>query len=371
MEKPTITRQQLTVSLNSDAKPDEKGWNIYHYLKATGAQGLSSTDYRALLLEYLRLPTTRPSLLHSMMLALALKCAETYPDFRLPGFVEMWGVDFLRKDDFERRHDDKGRTFHSLAERLGASLLRYFAQHADDVADDAIMRLALQQGEKLGFLPPQPMAAVKMFESEHDGRKVRMVKLVGADGTELSTDWRIFRTKPWEIVGRIYQVLPRRAEKSGNVRVDAIGVATASAADVFGSVTGFVDSYDEKHKHYHIFDNTSRHFVAEAPQLRPRVGDYVRFAPVVPAVDAFKSAIVLSMETKDAGREAFGPVNATVEYVNTEKGYFAYIIPGQPRAFAKLKAATRPLKPGDTVSLIIYERRGPDGVKRPFVAEAF
>lgn len=353
------------------ATPDDKAWEIYRYLKQNVGAALPSQQARTLLMQYMQLGARRPSLVHSLVLGVAVKMADAYPDFKLPAFVGIWDIANLRPDDYAPSQDKQGRSFRPLAQRVAAALLRYAVIHPDEPLPAPMAEWAQARGAEDGFLPARPMVAVKMFEGEHQGRKTRMVKLVGGDGSELSADWRIFHAKPWEIAGRIYTVLPRRSEKSGRERVDTAGACALGADTVFGRVIGYVDSYDAKHRQYHIFDNTSRHFVAEAPALRPQVGGFVWFAPVVPAEDPFKSAIVLSLESQEAGREAFGPVTVKVEYVNTEKGYLSYTTDTGERAFVPLKAVTRPIKPGDEIRLITYMRRGRDGNKRPYTAEAF
>lgn len=365
------TNEELESILSSNTSYEDKGWAIYRFLKANIGEKLPSQESRRLLSAYLGLQLARPSLLHSLMLGIAIRMADTYPDFRLSRFIDIWNIQTLRFDDYKRQTDKQNRTFHSLAERLTACvLLRMIANPTEEFGED-VMALVGNQAPQLGYLPILPMVAVKMFESELKGRKMRMVKLIGPQGEELSADWHLFHAKPWEIVGKMYRVLPRRSEKSGNVRVVAIGAPTTDIADEFGKVIGYVESFDEKHKHYHIYDNTSRHFVAESPTIRIKVGDYVWIAPIVPAEDPFKSAVVLGVETKERGREAFGPVYAKVKYINTEKGYFGYTTSDGQTGFGLLKTAAGPLVVEQEIKMTIFLRRGRDGEKRPRPADVY
>lgn len=364
-------RDALDRILTSDCANDQKAWALYRFIKANVGEKLSSQDCRSLLSQYFALNQPCPSLLHSLMLNVATKMADAYPDFMLSKFLEIWNLANLRTDDYQRQTDKEGHSFHSITERLASCILRRMIANPEEIYSEAAMALAREQSQSLGYLPIMPMIAVKMFETEQKGRKIRMVKLVGPKGEELATDWHAFHAKPWEIVGRMYRVLPRRSEKSGNVRVEAIGQAVSDIADEFGRVIGFVDSYDEKHKHYHIFDPVSRHFVAESPTVRMRIGDYVWFAPAIPAVDPFKTAVVLSVEAKDTGRESFGALAAKVTHINTEKGYFSYATADGQSGFGNLKAANGPLSVGQQLRMTTYLRRGSNGEKRLHIGEAY
>lgn len=112
---PVVTRQQLDEALATGQQhPEETQWTIYRYLKAHYAT-LGSVETRTLLAAYIRLHQRRPSLIGSCMLGLALKIAETYPDFRLPQFLQAWGYDACLRDE-EPTPDGKGRTPIPLAQ---------------------------------------------------------------------------------------------------------------------------------------------------------------------------------------------------------------------------------------------------------------
>ena len=368
--KQSLTHNELEALLNDPAAtPLDKGWHIYRHLSTYMAHPLTSTEARTLLLTYMQLPLEHPSLLHSLMLGMALKMADVYPDFKLPAFLHLWDISNLRPEDMQRQQGADGKVHSSLMERLTRTTLRYQTKHPSEPIDPDVLSRMAPETERMGFLPIKPMVAIKMFESVKEGRKMRFVKLVGQEGEELSADWHLFHAKPWEIVGQMYSVLARRSAESGTLRADTIGPATQRVEEVFPQRIGFVEAYDESHRHYHVFDSESRHFVAEAPKVRPVVGGYVWFCPIVPAVDKFKSAIVLRRETAGAGRQAFGLTAAKVTHINTEKQYFAYQTADGSKGFANSGLLPALAAVGMEVDLIIYLRRGKDGEKRPHVAE--
>ncbi|NPD81459.1 hypothetical protein HPS57_05675 [Prevotella sp. PINT] len=150
--------------------------------------------------------------------------------------------------------------------------------------------------------------------------------------------------------------------------------------DTSQKTIGYVDRYDAKHKHYHIFDPLSRHFVAIDPPTPPTVGSYVRFAPVIPEKGNFKTAVALSPENHHNGRRAFGIMKARVKYINLEKEYFAYelLSPISPtpegeitkEGYANLSlAGSAQLTENQEIHIILFLKRGKDGKKRNYIAE--
>lgn len=78
---------------------EDVGWALYRYMKfALGA--LDSVTARRLLAEYLKIATGRPSLLHSLMLKLAVKVARTSADFNFYRFYRMWNPALFRDEDY-------------------------------------------------------------------------------------------------------------------------------------------------------------------------------------------------------------------------------------------------------------------------------
>ena len=146
-------------------------------------------------------------------------------------------------------------------------------------------------------------------------------------------------------------------------------------------VIGYVHSYDAGNDYYHIYDNLSRHFVAVSPQLKPQIGDFVWFAPIIPRESKFKAAIVIKSEEPRAGQETFGLVEAEVTVVNRKESYLGYRLLTFPQdttegeyakeGYASLrlvtdrdgKPASNALRKGQRVKMLLYLTRGKDALK--------
>lgn len=400
-----ITRQQLEKALaEAQQYPEETQWTIYRYLKANYAK-LGSIETRTLLAAYIKLHQRRPSLINSCMLGLALKIAEAYPDFRLPQFLQVWGYeDCLREEDRQPSTAKDGRRYLSLGERVERARASYLLHHPQEPRDNSA---AIAH-----------MFAVKVFEKERQGRKRRFVKLVASDGLSMIADSHQFPCKPWEIVGRMFDVLTR-VSKQGNERAVETVASAKTVSEVFAVETGYVDGIDMQHGHIHVFDIQSRHFVADRTALQLKgveKGCFVRFCPIIAQDDPFKCAAIVEVLPKEIGREAFGIYDANVSFVNRAERYWKYAltshipsvstlsissstvdsVPNQltgqgefqsvttttkadvtiaTEGFAKLdllpESRRETLASGQHIRLILFLKRGKDGVKRNYVAEAF
>lgn len=78
---------------------EDIGWVMYRYLKASLIR-IDSVEVRRILARYLKLQNPRPSLLHSLILQLALVYAKDHGDFVFYRFFQMWGPLNLRKEDY-------------------------------------------------------------------------------------------------------------------------------------------------------------------------------------------------------------------------------------------------------------------------------
>ncbi len=349
--------------------PNDTAWAIYHYLMKNYARE-SSEIVRRLLAAYLKLQLERPSLIHSCMLAVAVKASETFCDFNFPAFLEYWGFPkLLRKEDSERQKAKDGRTFLPLAERAERRRDSWLLHHGASKLPDNI----------------RSMFAVKVFEKEKGPRRLRFAKLVGGDGLEVIAESHMFPYKPWEIQGRMFDVLTRTSA-SGEERAVEIAAAKRNVEQVFPPVAGYVDGIDEGHGHCHIYDASSRHFVAERPTMKLSAGTFVMFSPIVPAVDKFKTACVTEVLTKEEGLRRFGWYEAEVTYANTAEGYFRYKILSpiaktpegtvEEEAFAPVSCISNSrlatsLHSGMKIGIVMFLKRGIDKTKRNHVAEAF
>ena len=370
----SVTWDELLESIATGAAhPDDTNWKIFRYLQ-NNYKTMGAVTARTLLAAYMKLHVKRMSLIDSCMLGMAVKVSETYDDFKLPKFLEAWGYDqFLRPQDLQRQTGKDGRQYLSLKERVERALQSYRLHHPEE-----------SDGECEGVVS---MYAAKVFEKEKDGRKRRYVKLVATNGSELIADSHQFPCRPWEINGRMFDVLTR-VSKQGNERVSDIVASMKRVDEVFSVEVGFVEFIDESHGHIHVYDSQSRHFVAEksaCSALKISVGNYVRFCPIIANGDHFKSAAILNVMDKYEGRKAFGIYEAKVEYANVKDRYIRYSIESAIRytpegniikaGFASTANLPEDVRngmvQGSHVHLVLFLKRGKDGMKRNFVAEVF
>ena len=370
----SVTWDELLESIATGAAhPDDTNWKIFRYLQYN-YKTMGAVTARTLLAAYMKLHVKRMSLVDSCMLGMAVKVSETYGDFKLPKFLEAWGYDqFLRPQDLQRQTGNDGRQYLSLKERVGRALQSYRLHHPEE-----------SDGECEGVVS---MYAAKVFEKEKDGRKRRYVKLVATNGSELIADSHQFPCRPWEISGRMFDVLTR-VSKQGNERVSDIVASRKRVDEVFSVEVGFVEFIDESHGHIHVYDSQSRHFVADksaCSALKISVGNYVRFCPIIANGDHFKSAAIVSVMDKYEGRKAFGIYEAKVEYANVKDRYIRYSIESAIRytpegniikaGFASTANLPEDVRngmvQGSHVHLILFLKRGKDGMKRNYVAEVF
>lgn len=370
----SVTWDELLESIATGAAhPDDTNWKIFRYLQHN-YKTMESVTARTLLAAYMKLHVKRMSLIDSCMLGMAVNISETYGDFKLPKFLEAWGYDqFLRPQDLQRQTGNDGRQYLSLKERVERALQSYRLHHPEE-----------SDGECEGVVS---MYAAKVFEKEKDGRKRRYVKLVATNGSELIADSHQFPCRPWEISGRMFDVLTR-VSKQGNERVSDIVASRKRVDEVFSVEVGFVEFIDESHGHIHVYDSQSRHFVAEksaCSALKISVGNYVRFCPIIANGDHFKSAAILNVMDKYEGRKAFGIYEAKVEYANVKDRYIRYSIESAIRytpegniikaGFASTANLPEDVRngmvQGSHVHLVLFLKRGKDGMKHNYVAEVF
>lgn len=370
----SVTWDELLESIATGAAhPDDTNWKIFRYLQ-NNYKTMGAVTARTLLAAYMKLHVKRMSLIDSCMLGMAVNISETYSDFKLPKFLEAWGYDqFLRPQDLQRQTGKDGRQYLSLKERVERALQSYRLHHPEE-----------SDGECEGVVS---MYAAKVFEKEKDGRKRRYVKLVATNCSELIADSHQFPCRPWEISGRMFDVLTR-VSKQGNERVSDIVASRKHVDEVFSVEVGFVEFIDESHGHIHVYDSQSRHFVADksaCSALKISVGNYVRFCPIIANGDHFKSAAILNVMDKYEGRKAFGIYEAKVEYANVKDRYIRYSIESAIRytpegniikaGFASTANLPEDVRngmvQGSHVHLVLFLKRGKDGMKHNYVAEVF
>ncbi|MEE0670995.1 hypothetical protein [Prevotella sp.] len=371
-----LSWDELLESINNGAShPYETQWAIYRYLKEN-YKNEGSVMSRTLLAAYMKLHVNEPSLINSLMLGIAAKVSEVYPDFRFPQFLKAWGYKGnLRNQDKERQTSKDGRTYLALVERVERALQSYLLHHPEEEREDCNLIVS--------------MYAVKVFEKISDGKKRRYVKLVAANGSEFIADSHQFPCKPWEICGRLFDVLTR-VSRQGKERASEIVVSKKRVDEVFSTQVGYVDGIDESHNHVHIYNAQSQHFVAEKSTLstQPSIqnisnGSFVLFCPIIANGDHFKSAAIIRILNKDEGRKAFGMYEAVITFVNRQEQFIRYAITQDIRStnegtiskegFASTAAISdedkQKIAVGKHVWLLLFLKRGKEGTKRNHVAE--
>lgn len=371
-----LSWDELLESINNGAShPDETQWAIYRYLKEN-YKNEGSVMSRTLLAAYMKLHVNEPSLINSLMLGIAAKVSEVYPDFRFPQFLKAWGYKGnLRNQDKERQTSKDGRTYLALVERVERALQSYLLHHPEEEREDCNLIVS--------------MYAVKVFEKISDGKKRRYVKLVAANGSEFIADSHQFPCKPWEICGRLFDVLTR-VSRQGKERASEIVVSKKRVDEVFSTQVGYVDGIDESHNHVHIYNAQSQHFVAEKSTLstQPSIhnisnSSFVLFCPIIANGEHFKSAAIIRILNKDEGRKAFGMYEAEITFVNRQEQFIRYAITQDIRptnegtiskeGFASTAAISNEDKQkiavGKHVWLLLFLKRGKEGTKRNHVAE--
>lgn len=371
-----LSWDELLESINNGAShPDETQWAIYRYLKEN-YKNEGSVMSRTLLAAYMKLHVNEPSLINSLMLGIAAKISEVYPDFRFPQFLKAWGYKGnLRNQDKERQTGKDGRTYLALVERVDRALQSYLLHHPEEEREDCNLIVS--------------MYAVKVFEKISDGKKRRYVKLVAANGSEFIADSHQLPCKPWEICGHMFDVLTR-VSRQGKERASEIVVSKKRVDEVFSTQVGYVDGIDESHNHVHIYNAQSQHFVAEKSTLstQPSIqnisnGSFVHFCPIIANGDHFKSAAIIRILNKDEGRKAFGMYEAEITFVNHQEQFIRYAITQDIRptnegtiskeGFASTAAISdedkQKIAVGKHVWLLLFLKRGKEGTKRNHVAE--
>lgn len=90
------------------------GWTIYRYLK-DHYTSLSSVEVRTILRDYLNLKNERPSALHSQILNFALNYSKKDTNFKFMTFLQLWGPDKLKSEDWLEETGKNGEKYKPLA----------------------------------------------------------------------------------------------------------------------------------------------------------------------------------------------------------------------------------------------------------------
>lgn len=425
-EKVDDLRQQLTNlrQLFADAAPTNPGvienyaWTILKVLLHNG-DIVSPKDSRQLLADCIRLPYQRPSRLHSVLLSAAVKVADLTTDLHFSKFLSVWDLNNLREEDYIRQKNlkDLNHPFPSLVDKVIKRYARDRLMRMDEQLPDNQAAILLPEMERRGYKPIMQMIVTRIKQVEtKDNRKLVFVTLATADGVEVECVSNQLQVNPLRIdanterhyvnIGQVYDVQTRISHsKDGVGETLAVVEAFLSAKrphEVFEEETGYIESVDLHHGHMHVYDRYSRHFVA--PVLRfskEKVGDFVRFIPVVPQASRFKTAII-TRKVNAPQPSADGLVRTIrITFINHDKHFASWELtdntipiterlsplqlsqgetsPSFITGYLSLDAdnnipaslmgnAPQPVLNTQEFYALIYLHRGKDGQKRPRVA---
>ncbi len=384
---------------------------------------LGSVECRQLLLDYLKLPTQRPSQLHSAILSAAIKVANAYPDFRFAAFLKMWDTSNLRPEDHERRQmpaapgvpASSGKTFPSLSERTVRALAHSLLLHPGNtaVSDDDANFLASH-----GYSIHQMLVTRIKEASGKDGRKYHFASLASPEGLEVECIINQLQPNPLQPlpegkrhyvnIGQLYGCILH--QKNDTVPGGSPSVQTATLpsrsslslmaaclsplnpTDLFPSAIGYIEAIDSQHGHMHVYDQYSRHFVAPVQRFsRETPGTFVRFIPIIPQTSRFKTAILLA-NVHPASPEVQGILREIrITSINREKGFASWELHDKEHPITErlspLQLSQGEQSPSFTSGYLtldgtlsvsmesyrayIYLRRGKDKLKRPHIAKLF
>ena len=93
-----IFKQLISENRLKDLHHEAYGWVIYGHIKYN-LKELSSIQVKTFLRDYMNLKNERPSMLHSMILNIAVHYSKEHSNFNLYKFFELWNPENLRLDD--------------------------------------------------------------------------------------------------------------------------------------------------------------------------------------------------------------------------------------------------------------------------------
>lgn len=438
LNKELTTVHQLLADYSSfDTKTlTDASWTIVKSINGH-TQEIGSVLCRQLLADYLQLPLSRPSNLHSAVLGSAMKVANLFTDFRFIQFLKMWDIRNLRPEDWEPTtlvDNSTGKVrqnYPSLLDRLSKTYAIAKVIRPDDSLPEDQEALINNRLEKAGIMKVQRMIVTRIKEATNkQGKKLRFVTLMSPDGIEVECIANQLQPNPthplpegkrlYANVGQLYDCLLRCKgapnvpdsvyqcldEQQKLVPVAPYPIITYLSShkvtDHFPTEIGYVEHIDTQHNHIHIYDKHSRHLVAPLQRFsRDRVGDFVRFVPIIPKASKFKSAIILSTVPSSSEEVKAVLREIRITNINKDKGYAAWELVDKDKPITELlsplqlsqgeispsftsgylnlteelssssTACTEPVEVSSLYKALIFLKRGKDRKKRPHVARLF
>ena len=359
-----LTWDTLMQSINSLIKHiEETQWLIYIYIK-DHLMDESPEIMHLLMFTYLKIRMQEPSLLNSLMLGLAVRMSRIHDEFPLDAFVREWGYPAML------RKEDKCDTFNgscttpSLKVRTEEAILMHSKRRSTMCPDGSTTTT---------------MIAVNIHMNPNQTLLWAGVTLMDSCGNSITAPAILFPVAIGDIQHGIFEVKTSRNAQS---RVTDITKSERQLEDIVPPRVGFVESFDPRHGHYHIYDSLSRHFVADHPHISLKRGDYVMFCPMIPVSSSFKSAIPIRVIDAEEGRRAFGCLEACVSHIDKNRGFLRYIITSEiastpegvisNEGFASLsclREGDRVPETDDTIRIVVILKRKANGKKGNHVVE--
>lgn len=148
-EAVTLYRQALAQGTLDSHAQTSFGWDLYkHARQVLAANHVNFSDIKRGLNDYLKLDVEKPSLLHTCILQLGSKLAG-HEKLNMLKFLQLWDLQYLRDEDWQRHRADDGKKYPSLVERV-----------IRQAGKDAI---ASGNAEDLDYILPHVEAAVHRF----------------------------------------------------------------------------------------------------------------------------------------------------------------------------------------------------------------
>lgn len=172
------------------------GWELYRISKTlSAAEPMNLLAIKKNLNDYLKLNVEKPSLLHSRILQLASKLAGA-ERFSMVAFSRLWGLEYLRPEDWERFITDDRKEVPSLAEKVIQQASKEAAKEDD-------------QGALVYILPHLDMAIGESPDNLWLAlNKAKVLLGLGRNDDALKFALDVTRAKPndywtWELLGDI------------------------------------------------------------------------------------------------------------------------------------------------------------------------
>lgn len=125
---------------------DRYGWDLYHLAKEVfNKKPANFSEIKVYQYDYLKLSNTRPSLLHSCMLQLALQLYEN-EKLNIVEFVKIWNLHLLRTEDY-KQSESKEKEYQSLAEKVYQVFFKELSRSSvreDIICFDGFLKKAIE-----------------------------------------------------------------------------------------------------------------------------------------------------------------------------------------------------------------------------------